>query len=169
MDKLVQGEIQMLTQNQYEELIRISIEEADAAICRGDESFGGVICDIDGNIIVRDGNRENTEQNPTSHAEMVLIREACKTLGTKDLSGFISVCNAESCPMCASALILSGIREFYYGAEMESFCDPYIRMHEVLERASGGPLLVSGILKEECRAVVQKGRTFHPLKNSLPE
>ncbi len=159
----------MLTQNQYEELIRISIEEADAAICRGDEPFGGVICDIDGNIIVRDGNRENTEQDPTSHAEMVLIREACRKLGTKNLSGCISICNAESCPMCASALILSGIREFYYGAEMESFCDPFIRMHEVLEHASGDPYIVSGILQDECRAVVQKGRSLHPLNNGILE
>ena len=150
----------MLDKECYEKLIRISIEEASSAIERGDEPFGGVICDREGNIVVRGGNRENTEQNPTSHAEMVLIREACKKLGTKDLSGYISVCNAESCPMCTSALIL----EFYYGASMEPFCNPYIRMRDVLARSSGETLLVDGILEEECAAVVQEGR-----RRALPE
>ena len=148
----------MLDKNTYERLIRIAIEEASFAIDRGDEPFGGVICDSQGNIIVRDGNRENTEQNPTHHAEMVLIREACKKLGTKDLSGCVLVCNAEPCPMCTSALILSGIREFYYGASMEPFCNPYIRCRDVLKNAKGDIILVDGVLEEECRAIVEEGR-----------
>ena len=148
----------MLDTSCYEKLIRIAIEEASSAIERGDEPFGGVICDSMGNIIVRDGNRENTEQNPTHHAEMVLIREACKKLGTKDLSGCIIVCNAEPCPMCASALVLSGIREFCYGADMESFCNPYIRCKDVLKESKGDLVLVDGILEKECRAIVQEGR-----------
>ncbi|MBR0450750.1 MAG: nucleoside deaminase [Oscillospiraceae bacterium] len=139
-------------------LIQTAIEEASFAIERGDEPFGGVICDSMGNIIVRDGNRENTEKTPTHHAEMVLIREACKKLGTKDLSGCILVCNAEPCPMCASALILSGIREFYYGASMEPFCNPYIRCKDVLSHAKGDITLVAGIMEKECRAIVEEGR-----------
>ena len=148
----------MLDKHTYEYLIRIAIEEASFAIERGDEPFGGVIADAEGNIIVRDGNRENTELNPTHHAEMVLIREACKKLGTKDLSGCILVCNAEPCPMCASALVLSGIRHFCYGAEMEPFCNPYIRFNDILKQSVGKFTLVEGVLEEECRAVVQKGR-----------
>lgn len=148
----------MLNKETYEYLIRIAIEEASSAIERGDEPFGGVIADAEGNIIVRDGNRENTEQNPTHHAEMVLIREACKKLGTKDLSGCILVCNAEPCPMCASALVLSGIRHFCYGAEMEPFCNPYIRLRDMLKQSVGKFTLVESVLEEECRAVVQKGR-----------
>ena len=59
----------MLNKEIQEDLINIAIEEAASAIEKGDEPFGGVICDSDGNIIVRDGNRENTEQNPTHHAD----------------------------------------------------------------------------------------------------
>ena len=88
MDKLVQGEIQMLTQNQYEELIRISIEEADAAICRGDEPFGGVICDIDGNIIVRDGNRADIESAPAENVEGGETFHVFKPLGEKNIDSF---------------------------------------------------------------------------------
>ena len=141
-----------------EDLMRVAIKEASSAIERGDEPFGGVICNSEGYIIVRNGNRENTGQDPVSHAETVLIREASKVLDSKGLSGYILVCNAEACPMCASAAVLSGIREFYYGADMEPFCNPYIRMRDVLMQAKGNFTLVEGVLKDECASVVQEGR-----------
>ena len=158
----------MLNEERYTELVRIAMEEAELAIARGDDPFGGVICDREGNVVVRDGNRENTEMNPTSHAEMVLIREACKKLNTKDLRGFISVCNAESCPMCAAALVLAGIGEFYYGTHMEPFCNPYIRMQDVLNASRGPFVVVDGILEEACTAVMHKGRRAHAANGTLP-
>lgn len=148
----------MLSKELQEKLIKISICEAEAAIERGDDPFGGCICDKQGNIIVRGGNLENTEMNPASHAETVLIREACKKLGTKDLSDCISVCNAESCPMCASALVMAGIKEFYFGTHMESFCNPYVRMKDIIKASHGDIIMVDGILDEKCTQVVRRGR-----------
>jgi tRNA(adenine34) deaminase len=147
----------MLSRNMQEKLIRISMDEAEKAIARGDDPFGGVIADKEGNIIVRDGNRENTEMNRAAHAEMVLIREACKKLKTTDLSGYISVCNAESCPMCSSALILSGIDEFYFGMKMGHDCNPYLPMDMVTAKARQACTVVGGILEEECTEVVMRG------------
>lgn len=158
----------MLPKEKYEELVKIAMEEAEKAILRGDDPFGGVICDQEGNIIVRDGNRENTENNPTSHAEMVLIREACKVLGKKDLTGYISVCNAESCPMCASALVFAGIKEFYFGTHMEPFCNPYIRMTEVLAASRGPFTVVDGIFEEECTEIMNRGRRVREQTGNLP-
>ena len=150
----------MFSKELQEKLVRIAMEEAEKAIQRGDDPFGGLIVDREGNIIAKAGNQENTEQNPSSHAEMVAIREACKALGKKDLTGYISVCNAESCPMCASALILSGIREFYCGTSMEPFCNPYLRMKEVADRAQTEITLIEGILYDECTEQVRRGRTI---------
>ena len=152
----------MLTREKQEELIRICMEEAELAIQRGDDPFGGVIADKEGNVIVRNGNRENTEKNRAAHAEIVCIREACKVLGTNDLSGYISVCNGESCPMCCSALILSGIDEFYYGIGM---CDdrhpnPYIPMTEIAAHAIQPCTVVGGILEDECLAQINRGGYF---------
>jgi len=141
-----------------EKLMRIAMEEAEKAIARGDDPFGGLIVDRDGRIIARAGNQENTEQNPSSHAEIVVIREACRVLGKKDLSGYISICNAESCPMCASALIMAGIRVFYYGTSMEPFCNPYIRMQEVADKAQTEVVLTCGILHDECTEQVKRAR-----------
>ncbi len=149
----------MLSKGKQEELIRICIEEAELAIARGDDPFGGVIADKNGNVIVRNGNRENTEHNRAAHAEMVCIREACKKLGTNDLSGYVSVCNGESCPMCCSALILAGIDEFYYGIGMcaERHPNPYITMEEVAAHALRPCSITGGILEEACLAQITRG------------
>ncbi|GHU67103.1 hypothetical protein AGMMS49983_17790 [Clostridia bacterium] len=148
----------MLDQKRIEELIEISIEEAEKAIVRGDDPFGGVITDKEGNIIVRNGNRQNTEQNPSAHAEIVCIREACKKLQTNDLSGFISFCNAESCPMCASAMMMAGIRDFYFGTFMEDWYTPHVRMQTVADSMRSGIIVHGGILEEKTREVVDRGR-----------
>jgi tRNA(adenine34) deaminase len=148
----------MLTTERQEELMRIAMEEAEKAIRRGDDPFGGVIADKEGNIIVRDGNRENTEQNRAAHAEIVLVREACRVLGTTDLEGYILVCNGECCPMCASALLLSGIDEFYYGMHMRlDECNPAIRLTEVAAHAKQQCVIIGGIFEDECRTQILRG------------
>ncbi len=147
----------MLSREKQEELMRICIEEAELAIARGDDPFGGVIADKDGNIIVRNGNRENTEMNRSAHAEMVCIREACKKLGTTDLTGYISMCNGESCPMCCCALILSGIDEFYYGLPMRDGCNPYLTMADVTAKAVQSCTITGGILADECYEQIMRG------------
>lgn len=147
----------MLSKEIQEKLMRVCIEEAEKAIARGDDPFGGVIADKEGNIIVRDGNRENSELNPAAHAEMVLIREACKKLKTTDLSGYISVCNGESCPMCCSALVMAGIDEFYYGLSMRDGCNPYLTMKDVTAKAVQKCTVVGGILEDECYEQIMRG------------
>ena len=149
--------INMLTKEMQERLMRICMEEAEKAIARGDDPFGGVIADKEGNIIVRDGNRENTEMNRSAHAEMVLIREACKKLGKTDLSGYISVCNGESCPMCCCALVLSGIDEFYYGLSMRDGCNPYLTMQDVTSKAIQNCSVTGNILADECYEQIMRG------------
>jgi tRNA(adenine34) deaminase len=148
----------MLNKETQERLVMIAIEEAEAAITRGDDPFGGLIVDQRGSIIVRNGNRENTEQNPGAHAEMVLLREAAKKLRSNDLSDYISICNAESCPMCMSAMVMAGIKEFYFGTWMENRCNPYIRMRDVASASNGEIIIVDGILEEKCREVMVRGR-----------
>ncbi|GHU67051.1 tRNA-specific adenosine deaminase [Clostridia bacterium] len=148
----------MLSKERMNALIRIAMEEADAAVERGDDPYGGAIVDQEGNIFVRNGNRQNTEQNPAAHAEMVLIREAAKKLGSNDLSGYISVCNAESCPMCASALVIAGIKEFYFGAWFEDGFQPNIQMSVVKDACYDNIILEGGILANECSAGIKRGR-----------
>lgn len=78
--------------------------------------FGAVIVDSEGNIISRGHNTVLSSHDPTNHAEIVAIREACQKLGTHDLSGCTIYSSCEPCPMCLSAVIWANIKELYFGA-----------------------------------------------------
>lgn len=91
-----------------------------STIVRGDE------------IIAVCGNKVMADTDPSQHAEMVAIREACKALGTTDLSDCVIYATCEPCPMCVSAIIWSGIKEVYYcntaeDADKHGFSDMHLR------------------------------------------
>lgn len=100
--------------------------------------FGAVI--IKNNEIVGKGNNQVVLKNdPTAHAEIVAIRDACKNLGTFDLTGCEIYTSCYPCPMCLSAIIWSNIKMVYYGntkedAEKIGFRDNLI--YEYLEGQS---------------------------------
>lgn len=76
--------------------------------------FGAVVTDKQGNIIATGNNQVLKNNDPTAHAEVTAIRNACKKLGTYDLSNYILYTSCEPCPMCLSAIIWSNIKEIYY-------------------------------------------------------
>jgi len=92
--------------------------------------FGCVI--VKENKIIAEGSNKVTSSNdPTAHAEVVAIREACKKLNTFDLSGYELYSNCEPCPMCLSAIYWSHIDKVYYAntrddAHNIDFLDPII-------------------------------------------
>ena len=85
----------------------------------------------DGNIIGRGSNMVLGSNDPTAHAEIVAIRDACKNMGTYDLSGCDIYTTSYPCPMCLSAIIWSNIKMVYYGNNVKDaydigFRDEYI-------------------------------------------
>ena len=76
--------------------------------------FGAVITDKEGNIISVANNQVIKNNDPTAHAEVQAIREACKKLNTHDLSGHVLYTSCEPCPMCLSAIIWANIKEVYF-------------------------------------------------------
>ena len=75
--------------------------------------FGAAVM-RDGIIISMASNRVLRDNDPTAHAEIVAIREACKILETYDLSGCELVATGAPCPMCLSAIIWANIKKVYY-------------------------------------------------------
>ena len=75
--------------------------------------FGAVIL-MDGKIIGKGGNQVSSQNDPTAHAEIVAIRDACKNIGNFDLSGAVLYTTCEPCPMCLSAIYWANIRAVYY-------------------------------------------------------
>ena len=84
--------------------------------------FGCVIVK-DGKIIGEGCNQVATTNDPTAHAEVVAIRNACKTLGNFQLSGCDVYASCEPCPMCLSAIYWSHISKIFYGNTKKDAAD----------------------------------------------
>lgn len=97
----------------------IALAEAEAAGARGEVPVGAVIVDGAGRIVARAGNRTLELKDPTAHAELLAIREACAALGTERLIGCDLYVTLEPCPMCAAAISFARLRRLYYGAADE--------------------------------------------------
>ena len=80
--------------------------------------FGSVIVKDD-KIIAEGSNKVTSSNDPTAHAEVVAIREACKKLNTFDLSGCEIYTSCEPCPMCLSAIYWSRLDKIYYANTRE--------------------------------------------------
>ncbi len=75
--------------------------------------FGAVVVK-DGEIVAEGHNQVTTANDPTAHAEVVAIREACRALGTFNLEGCEIYASCEPCPMCLSAIYWARLGRIYY-------------------------------------------------------
>ena len=97
------------------EYMKVAKEMAENGIKANEGGpFGSVIVDKEGHIIATGNNQVLKNNDPTAHAEVMAIRNACAKLNTYDLSGYILYTSCEPCPMCLSAIIWSNIKEIYY-------------------------------------------------------
>lgn len=92
-----------------------ALQQAWAAQERGEVPIGAVLVH-EGQIIAQDGNRTIEQNDPTAHAEILVIREACAKLGSQRLPQCDLYVTLEPCPMCAAAISFARIRRLYYGA-----------------------------------------------------
>jgi len=138
------------------EFMRAALDEAHTAVERGEVPIGAVLVH-EGNIIARAHNRTLTDNDPTAHAEMVAIRAAARTIGNHRLNGTSLYVTIEPCAMCAGALIQARVARLVYGcAEQKGgavrTCFQILDHPAVNHRVE----VVSGILAEECAAVMQE-------------
>ncbi|MBO7202039.1 MAG: nucleoside deaminase [Paludibacteraceae bacterium] len=94
--------------------IRISIGN----INQNGGPFGAVIVK-DGQIVAESGNRVTENLDPTAHAEIMAIRQACEKLKTFDLSGCEIYSSCEPCPMCLSAIYWARLDALYFANTKE--------------------------------------------------
>ena len=98
-----------------EVLMREAILEARAAEAAGEVPVGAIVVGPDGrSIVARGHNQVLRTLDPTAHAEIVAIREACRVLGTFQLTGCIVYTTCEPCPMCLGALYWARPDRIYY-------------------------------------------------------
>lgn len=138
------------------EAIRLSIQNVNSG--KGGP-FGAVVVK-DGKIIARGANSVTATNDPTAHAEVVAIREACKTLNTFQLEGCEIYTSCEPCPMCLGAIYWARPDKLYYAntkqdAAAIDFDDQFI--YEELEKPLGErKLFTQQLLREEALEAFQK-------------
>lgn len=94
----------------------IALDEARTAATRGEVPVGAVLVSAGGVVLAKAGNRTRELADPTGHAEILVMRDACRQLGSERLPGCDLYVTLEPCPMCASAISQARIARLYYGA-----------------------------------------------------
>lgn len=98
-----------------EAFLREAIRLARRSVAEGGGPFGSVVV-RGGKVIATGTNRVVEDADPTAHAEVTAIREACAALGTHDLSDCTIYASCEPCPMCFGAIHWARIARHVYGA-----------------------------------------------------
>jgi tRNA(adenine34) deaminase len=137
------------------EFMRAALDEARVAAERGEVPVGAVVAH-EGRIIARGHNRTLADNDPTAHAEMVVLRAAANALGNYRLNGAEVYVTVEPCAMCAGALIQARVSRLIYGCA-EPKGGAVRSCFQVLDHPSVNHRVevTSGVLAEECARELQ--------------
>jgi tRNA(adenine34) deaminase len=94
----------------------LALQEARAALAHGDVPVGAVAL-IGGEVVARAHNERERRQDPTAHAEMLLLQTVAAQRGSWRLGGLTVVVTLEPCVMCAGALVAARVDRVVYGAD----------------------------------------------------
>ena len=102
-----------------EDKMKVALDEARKALDIDEVPVGAAIFDKNDNLICANHNRRELDQNPMSHAEILVLEEASKILGTWRLEETTIAVTLEPDAMCAGAISLSRVKKLIYGAQNE--------------------------------------------------
>ena len=105
----------IISDDEHERWMALALEEARTAAAFGDVPVGAVIVH-DRAVIGRGQNRVERWRDPTLHAEILAIREACSVAGYERLAGAALYVTLEPCAMCAGAIVQARLKNLVYGA-----------------------------------------------------
>lgn len=132
--------------------IALSLEHSRAGDCG---PFGAVVA-RDGRIVAEGWNRVVASADPTAHAEVTAIREACRVLGTHELRGCVIYASCEPCPMCLAAIFWARLDAVFYANAREDaaaigFDDAFL-YDQVALPPGARALPFTRLLQDEARA-----------------
>lgn len=136
--------------------MRVALSEAARAEDAGEIPIGACLIAADGNFLASAGNRTITNNDPTAHAEILVLRAAAARIGNYRLTETVLYTTIEPCAMCAGALVNARIKRLVYGAPDERFgavesvfrlCDSSSLNHQIE--------ITNDVLADECREMMQ--------------
>ena len=96
--------------------MRACLALTDEAVSLGEVPIASLITDPQGHVIAHAHNRTRSSHDPTAHAEILVLRQACQKLGASRLDGCCLYVTLEPCAMCAAAIALAHIETLFFGA-----------------------------------------------------
>lgn len=137
--------------------MRAALVQARLAGASGDVPVGAVVLDAEGAVVGDGRNAREALADPTAHAEILALQAAARVVGSWRLEGCTIVVTLEPCAMCAGAAVLARVARVVYGAT-----DPKAGAVGSLwdlvrdRRLNHRPEVVSGVLADECGAVLRE-------------
>jgi tRNA(adenine34) deaminase len=136
-------------------IMRVALAEARAAALAGEVPVGAVLM-MDGRELARAGNRTLADNDPTAHAEVIVLRRAAALAGNHRLTGATLYVTIEPCAMCAGAMIQARVTRLVYGADdprggAVRSCFQLLDSPQLNHRVE----VTSGVSTEECASVLQ--------------
>ena len=137
------------------ELMLLALSEARGAAEAGDVPVGALLM-RDGAVIARAGNRTLRDQDPTAHAEVLVIRDAAAQLNRWRLDDCTLYVTLEPCAMCAGAIVLARLRKVVFGAWDEK-AGMAGSVGDVLRhpRLNHRPEVLGGVLADDCATLLR--------------
>jgi len=148
---IMQSEVRRTDQ----EFMQLALAEAEQAAAAGETPIGAVLV-IDNEVVASAHNMRETWQDPTAHAESIVLRDAAARLGRWRLPDATVFVTLEPCLMCAGAMVLARVGRLVYGCR-----DPRAgALGSVYDVVRDGRLnhtyrITPGVLEAECRSVLQ--------------
>lgn len=144
-----------------EKFLRQAIAIAKRARDKGNHPFGAVLVNESGVVLLEGENTVNTEHDATGHAEMNLVRAACKIYDAATLAKCALYSSTEPCPMCAGAIFWSGIGRVVYAlseAELYAFAPDSenklpLGCREILAHGGRAVEVIGPAMEDEARVV----------------
>lgn len=142
-----------------DQFMRVAIEQARRSMAAGGPPVGA--CLTRGNrIVARAQNRVIPDLDVSAHAEISVLRDACRELRTLDLSACELFVTVEPCLMCFSACSYAGIRTVWFGASIGSLhaytgAEVHVPAGQ-FSQGGGYPELCGGVLTETCTRLVEE-------------
>lgn len=140
--------------------MKLSFDKANQGMINKEGGpFGACIVNQNDEVISIGNNHVLANNDPTAHAEIMAIREACQKLNTYDLKGYTLYTTCEPCPMCLSAIIWANIDKVYYGCTKKDAKEIGFRDDMIYDYLSGkndNLIDLKQIDREECIELFKK-------------
>ncbi len=136
--------------------MRLALKEAEAAVSENEVPVGAVLV-LDGKVVASAHNRRESENDPTAHAELLVLRKGAAETDNWRLTGSTLYVTKEPCVMCAGAMVnarltrlVYGCRDIRYGAVASQYqIASDARLNHRID-------VLSGILEDECSDILKK-------------